>query len=255
MKKLISMFLAMVCFSSISFAGDKSLWDSFDDIGDTAFKPLKIKTYIDKPSYNQRFFSEMGMFLVDIGFPVIYGAMAIGTTDFHKKMVESQSVISHNQAKVLNNAEIDKILAKVAKTGVSGNQRVILVLESLEHSRTVTYVPVSTTVNGITTTTMNEVTTIDQQINHQSLSNKNAVKFNKNISRPAPVNPQYTHTEKLIVREITRDNIEHALTTLSNNNIKAYSVKVGTVRTSKLKVGGHVLAIYLALDLVHTIRN
>jgi hypothetical protein len=181
--------------------------------------------------------------------------MSLGTTDFHKKMVESKSIISHTNAKVLNNSEIDKIISKVSQQGVTGNQRVVLILESLEHGRTTTYVPVTTTVNNVTTTTMSKVTTIDQQINHQSLSNKNYDEFTKNVNRTAPANPQYTHTEKLIVREITKDNIGHALTTISNNNIKAYSVKVGKVRTSKLKVGGHVLAIYLALDLVHTIRN
>jgi hypothetical protein len=59
----------------------------------------------------------------------------------------------------------------------------------------------------------------------------------------------------VMVREITKENIEHALSNLSNNNVKAYSVSLGKVKTSKLKVGGHVLAIYLALDLAHTIRN
>ncbi len=218
MNKLASIAL-MSCFATGAIANDtKLIGEAYKKFGDVAFAPVRLSSYEDQYG-NISLLAEVTK-LLGSSFATSWLIIAPAIEDVHKKAVYSKSIIANASANILSNADIDSILAEVDETGVRGPNRIQLIVENRASYSEV--VP-------------------------EKLSSKNSEIF---------IREKRSDQRKLVtVKDLSKKELEHALQNLANNNIKAYSVKVGTVKTSALKVGGSTLAVYLVLDLAHSLST
>lgn len=255
MNKLASVAL-MSCFATGAIANDtKLIGEAYKEFGDIVFAPVKISTYSDEKvdfRDGESLLKVFGTMIADTGWFVY----AYGESEFHKKIVQSKSIVENATARVISNEDIDSILAKVENAGIQGNRRLYLVLDSLEYSRhTITStVYISQKIGKVSVQTPTKVTTthIDQQINQKVLSSESVDQFVQDVNRPAPPATSILHTEATIAKEVTKEELERALQAMANNNIKLHNAKLGNVKMHGLRVAGSAVVVYITLDMIHS---
>lgn len=210
----------MSCFVTGAIANDtKVIGEAYKEFGDVVFAPVKVSNYADQDN-DMTFLAELAKVF---GASMSAGWLLIVThtvDDFHKKMVNSKSIIANPSPSILSNADIDSILAKVDEAGVRGSNRIQIILENRSSYSEV--VP-------------------------KTLSSENSEEFIRERNSG--------YKKQILVKELSKEELENTLQKLTNQNIKAYSVKVGTAKTSALKVGTSTVAVYLVLDMVHSLAT
>ncbi len=252
MKSRITTAILSILLTSSALAGSsegqQSIGEKLDNIGDYIFSPLDLDTYTDPAlqSPGQQFKAAFFNTMLDLTYLRVYGDYLISKKNFHQKITESKTIISNKTARPISTLEVSKILDQVKAKGVTGNQRIFIVLESMEHGR-------STIVHNFYDGNIQSHTSIDQQVNDRILTSKNQKEFLTNLEREAPKNPKKIHTKNLIIKEITKDELKNALAGLSKAKIQTQVAKVANVKLSGARILGSGVAVYLTLDLAHNL--
>lgn len=255
MKNLLKlMCVGLLTFNALA-SEESQLKEKIDKVGDFVFAPVKISTYTDEKidfRDGESLLKVFGTMIAGTGWFVY----AYGESEFHKKIVQSKSIVENATARVISNEDIDSILAKVENAGIQGNRRLYLGLDSLEYSRhtTTSTVYISQRIGKVSVQTPTKVTTthIDQQINQKVLSSESVDQFIQDVNRPAPPATSILHTEATMAKEVTKEELERALQAMANNNIKLHNAKLGNVKMHGLRVAGSAVVVYLTLDMFHS---
>lgn len=131
MKKLIGIAaIATFCFSAVANEVPPTFSEQFDEFADTVFAPVKISSYMEvdsEPPVGQSMLMafKLGATLV---LPGLRYSDAISNQMLHRQMINAKTIFDGLKPKLLNNTQIDEVLDSVGAKGITGSQRVVLVL-------------------------------------------------------------------------------------------------------------------------------
>lgn len=220
MKEVMRFLVMTAALSSSAMSMGSTDMSYFDE----AFIPLELETLIDEPTSSEQTTLTTTRMIVGTLYPLFYGFHYIeNRQDFHKKMISSKSLIS--KAKVLEKVDIDKIMSNIEGSGIRGNTRLVFVVEEVSNIMHGSKV-------GSKLTSKNAGSFITARSDSLEISNK-----------------------AVYAKEITKEELERALVQMSNDNIKMKSVELKEMGNSKWRIAGSVFAVYITLDLIHSLRN
>lgn len=132
MKKLL-LFMILSSFAYNALADDKadeSIGQKLTELGDIVFYPVKVVNYLGRDhEYSD---GETAIAAIKFGagftFPVVWANFVYGDQTFHRQMLNSKAILDEISPKLITNTQIDAVLASIEAGGITGNQRVVLVL-------------------------------------------------------------------------------------------------------------------------------
>jgi hypothetical protein len=149
-------------------------------------------------------------FLVEIGYVAGYSGYFLASDEFHKKFVNTKTVFSPKLPTDLDNKTINTILGHIPEDAALRKNRIALFIEE------VTQKPKTA-----------------QNIIHESRVDKN--------SSP--------DVKRIMIKDLTKKELETALQKMGQENIKIHAVKTGRAKVSGLKLMGSFYAIAITAQV------